>query len=120
MEQSNAWDDYAALYPQIDNELEMPVLLRTALSLVEGGRFIDVGCGEGGLLDVVRAEVGAAWEITGFEISGARGEKARARGHRGRPARRPAARERGRDGAAASGLEVALLLEQGEGRAARA
>jgi SAM-dependent methyltransferase len=81
VEQSNTWDDYAQLYPQIDNELDLPVLLRTALSLVEGGRFIDVGCGEGGLLDVVRAEVGHTWELTGFEISGARGERARARGH---------------------------------------
>jgi SAM-dependent methyltransferase len=79
--QSNEWDDYADLYPQIDNELEMPVLLRTALSLVDGKRFVDVGCGEGGLLDVVRAHVGDSWDITGFEISRTRGEKARARGH---------------------------------------
>lgn len=81
MDHTNDWDDYAELYPQIDNELELPVLLRTALALVEGKRFIDVGCGEGGLLDVVRAEVGDTWDITGFEISGARGERARERGH---------------------------------------
>ncbi|HYH72216.1 MAG TPA: class I SAM-dependent methyltransferase [Nocardioides sp.] len=81
MDQTNDWDDYAELYPQIDNELDVPVLLRTALSLVEGQRFIDVGCGEGGLLDVVRAEVGSSWEVTGFEISGTRGERARERGH---------------------------------------
>lgn len=81
MEHANNWDDYAELYPQIDNELEVPVLLRTALSLVGGKRFIDVGCGEGGLLDVVRAEVGDSWDITGFEISGTRGERARERGH---------------------------------------
>ena len=81
MDQRNDWDDYAELYPQIDNELDVPVLLRTALSLVEGQRFIDVGCGEGGLLDVVRAEVGSSWEVTGFEISGTRGERARERGH---------------------------------------
>lgn len=81
MDQTNDWDDYAELYPQIDNELDVPVLLRTALSLVEGQRFIDVGCGEGGLLDVVRAEVGSSWEVTGFEISGTRGERARQRGH---------------------------------------
>lgn len=82
MEQPNEWDEYAELYPQIDNELELPVLLRTALALAQGQRFVDVGCGEGGLLDVVRAEVGDAWDITGFEISGARGERARERGHR--------------------------------------
>jgi len=81
VDQTNDWDDYAELYPQIDNELDVPVLLRTALSLVEGQRFIDVGCGEGGLLDVVRAEVGSSWEVTGFEISGTRGERARERGH---------------------------------------
>jgi SAM-dependent methyltransferase len=78
---TNNWDDYAELYPQIDNDLDVPVLLRTALSLVDGNRFIDVGCGEGGLLDVVRAEVGASWEITGFEISGTRGRRAQQRGH---------------------------------------
>ena len=89
MTQSNDWDDYAELYPQIDNELDVPVLLRTALSLVEGKRFVDVGCGEGGLLDVVRAEVGDSWDITGFEIS--------ARTRRARPrSRAPRARLRGR------------------------
>lgn len=81
MEHTNEWDEYAHLYPQIDNELDLPVLLQAALSLVEGTRFVDVGCGEGGLLDVVRAEVGDSWDITGFEISGARGERARERGH---------------------------------------
>ena len=81
MTQSNEWDDYAELYPQIDNELEMPLLLRTALSLVDGERFVDVGCGEGGLLDVVRSEVGEAWKVTGFEISASRGQRAEQRGH---------------------------------------
>ena len=32
MEETNQWDDYAELYPQIDNELDVPVLLRTALA----------------------------------------------------------------------------------------
>ena len=81
MDTSNNWDDYAELYPQIDNELQVPVLLRTALALVEGQRFIDVGCGEGGLLDVVRAEAGESWDLIGFEISGMRGERAKERGH---------------------------------------
>ena len=81
MDTTNDWDDYAQLYPQIDNELEVPVLLRTALSLVEGRRLIDVGCGEGGLLDAVRSEVGDAWDLTGFEISAHRGGRARERGH---------------------------------------
>jgi len=81
VENTNDWDDYAQLYPQIDNELDVPVLLRTALSLVEGNRFLDVGCGEGGLLDAVRSEVGGSWDITGFEISGTRGKRAEERGH---------------------------------------
>lgn len=81
MDTTNDWDDYAQLYPQIDNELDVPVLLRTALSLVEGRRLIDVGCGEGGLLDAVRSEVGTAWDLTGFEISAHRGSRARERGH---------------------------------------
>lgn len=81
MDNVNEWDDYAQLYPQIDNELDVPVLLRTALALVEGRRLVDVGCGEGGLLDAVRAEVGSSWHLTGFEISAHRGERARERGH---------------------------------------
>lgn len=81
MEQPSDWEQYAAAYPQIDNELDLPPLLRTALGLVTGGRFLDVGCGEGGLLDVVRSEVGDTWQITGFEISATRGERARERGH---------------------------------------
>ncbi|MCY4727838.1 class I SAM-dependent methyltransferase [Nocardioides sp. STR2] len=81
MAPSNEWDDYATIYPQIDNELEVPVLLRTALSLVPGRRLVDVGCGEGGLLDAVRDELGDAWDLTGFEISAQRGHRARERGH---------------------------------------
>ena len=82
MDATNDWDDYAQLYPQIDNELDVPVLLRTALSLVKGRALIDVGCGEGGLLDAIRSEVGNAWDLTGFEISAHRGERAHQRGHR--------------------------------------
>lgn len=82
MDTTHDWDEYAALYPQIDNELDVPVLLRTALSLVEGRTLIDVGCGEGGLLDAIRSEVGDTWDLTGFEISAHRGERARERGHR--------------------------------------
>lgn len=82
MEPTNDWDEYAAAYPQIDNEIELPPLLRTALGLVAGDRFLDVGCGEGSLLDVVAAEFGSSWQITGFEISRTRGERAESRGHR--------------------------------------
>ena len=82
MDHANDWDDYAELYPQIDNELELPVLLRTALALVDGKRFIDVGCGEGGLLDVVRAEVR---RLVGHhrlrDLDRARRARARERGH---------------------------------------
>ncbi len=81
MQETNEWDNYAELYPQIDNELSVPPLLRAALALVEGHRLIDIGCGEGGLLDVVRSEVGSTWDLTGFEISDSRGERARSRGH---------------------------------------
>jgi 2-polyprenyl-3-methyl-5-hydroxy-6-metoxy-1,4-benzoquinol methylase len=76
------WDQYAAVYPQIDNAAELPPLLRAALGLVSGNRFLDVGCGEGSLLDLVTEESQGAREITGFEISAARAERAQARGHR--------------------------------------
>lgn len=82
MESTNDWDEYAAAYPQIDNETAVPPLLRTALGLVSGDQFLDVGCGEGSLLDVVAAEYGHVWKINGFEISRTRGERAEARGHR--------------------------------------
>src|SRR4051794_9274103 len=78
---SEEWDTYATAYPQIDNEIDMPLLLRTALQLVPGDNLLDVGCGEGSLLDVVTAGFGGSWKVTGFEISHVRGERAQARGH---------------------------------------
>ena len=76
------WDTYATEYPQIDNEAELPPLLRAALALVPGDKFLDVGCGEGSLLDLVEEAFNGAWQITGFEISQVRGERAQSRGHR--------------------------------------
>jgi 2-polyprenyl-3-methyl-5-hydroxy-6-metoxy-1,4-benzoquinol methylase len=82
VEATGEWDAYASAYPQIDNEVDLPPLLRTALGLVSGKRLLDVGCGEGSLLDLVRAEYPGAWEVTGFEISRMRAERAEARGHK--------------------------------------
>lgn len=75
-----SWDDYAEQYRQVDHLAEeVPEVLRKALE-GRSGDFLDVGCGEGFLLDRVTKQF-PAWSITGFEISRARGDMASARGH---------------------------------------
>ncbi|SDD14995.1 Methyltransferase domain-containing protein [Geodermatophilus telluris] len=74
------WDAYAHTYPQLDDETTVPPLLRRVLD-DSAGRLIDVGCGEGALLDRLRETYGEAWSLTGFEVSTVRAEKARGSGH---------------------------------------
>jgi 2-polyprenyl-3-methyl-5-hydroxy-6-metoxy-1,4-benzoquinol methylase len=75
-----SWDDYAEQYRQVDHLAdEVPPVLHRALASGRGD-FLDVGCGEGFLLDRVTKEF-PDWSIIGFEISKARGGMASARGH---------------------------------------
>lgn len=74
------WDAYADTYPQLVDESAAPPLLAGALAASEGD-LIDVGCGDGILLDLLRREFGHRWRIKGFEISPGRAELARSRGH---------------------------------------
>jgi 2-polyprenyl-3-methyl-5-hydroxy-6-metoxy-1,4-benzoquinol methylase len=75
-----SWDDYAEHYRQVDHLTDVvPPVLREALAAADGD-FLDVGCGEGFLLDRVTREF-PSWTITGFEISRARADMAGARGH---------------------------------------
>jgi 2-polyprenyl-3-methyl-5-hydroxy-6-metoxy-1,4-benzoquinol methylase len=74
------WDAYAGTYRQLVDESTVPPLLAGVMS-ASSGTMIDVGCGDGILLDLVRAAFGGNWKIEGFEISPARAEIARARGH---------------------------------------
>lgn len=76
-----SWDDYARQYRQVDHLApEVPPLLETALA-GRTGRFLDVGCGEGFLLDRI-ARDHPGWDSTGFEISEERASIARSRGHK--------------------------------------
>jgi len=77
---STDWDSYAHTYRQIDESSEVPLLLAAFLS-GRSGTLIDVGCGEGSLLNAVRDKVGDAWKLTGFEVSEARADMARKNGH---------------------------------------
>jgi 2-polyprenyl-3-methyl-5-hydroxy-6-metoxy-1,4-benzoquinol methylase len=75
-----SWDDYATEYAQLDHFVEdLPPTLEIALG--EGpGRLLDVGCGEGFLLDRVRRQH-PEWSTTGLEISEVRADIARGKGH---------------------------------------
>jgi 2-polyprenyl-3-methyl-5-hydroxy-6-metoxy-1,4-benzoquinol methylase len=76
-----SWEAYAEQYRQVDHGPEgVPPLLDRVLD-TDPGTFIDVGCGEGFLLDRVR-EHRPGWDITGFEISRYRADVAARRGHR--------------------------------------
>lgn len=77
---STDWDSYAHTYRQIDESSEVPPLLSAFLS-GRRGTLIDVGCGEGSLLNAVRDKVGDTWALTGFEVSEARADMARKNGH---------------------------------------
>ncbi|MDL5154672.1 class I SAM-dependent methyltransferase [Actinomycetospora termitidis] len=74
------WDAYAGTYRQLVDESTVPPLLAGVMSAATG-TMIDVGCGDGILLDLVRGSFGDSWGIQGFEISAARADIARARGH---------------------------------------
>lgn len=75
-----SWDDYAEQYRQVDHlAQEVPKVLAPAF-VSTTGTFLDVGCGEGFLLDRVRREH-PSWEVTGFEVSRSRAHIAAARGH---------------------------------------
>lgn len=60
------WETYAAIYRQIDKSSELPPLLAAVIS-GRKGTLIDVGCGEGSLLNAAKARFGDFWELTGFE-----------------------------------------------------
>lgn len=75
------WDSYAATYRQIDRSSDLPPLLAAVMSGRQG-TLIDVGCGEGSLLNAARTAFGDSWDLTGFEVSEARAEMARNAGHR--------------------------------------
>lgn len=75
-----SWDDYAQQYRQVDHlPQDLPPVLAAGLT-ARIGRLLDIGCGEGFLLDRIRNHR-PDWEITGFEVSHERAEMARARGH---------------------------------------
>ncbi len=75
------WETYAATYRQIDRSSTLPPLLAAVMS-GRKGTLIDVGCGEGSLLNAAKARFGRSWELTGFEVSEARAGMARSAGHR--------------------------------------
>lgn len=74
------WDAYAQTYRQLDDEPTVPHLLRRVLD-ASTGSLIDVGCGEGALLDRLRTQYGDAWSLTGYEVSTLRADLARSHGH---------------------------------------
>jgi 2-polyprenyl-3-methyl-5-hydroxy-6-metoxy-1,4-benzoquinol methylase len=74
------WDEYARTYRQIERDAAVPTLLAGHLT-GRSGTAIDVGCGEGDLLDRL-AQGFPAWDVSGFEISAFRADLARSRGHR--------------------------------------
>lgn len=76
-----SWDEYAERYRQVDHLAPgVPPVLSPALAAPTGS-FLDVGCGEGFLLDRVGREH-PSWQLTGFEVSPSRADIAAARGHR--------------------------------------
>lgn len=74
------WDTYAEQYRQVEFKAGIPPLLDRVLS-TGSGRLLDMGCGEGALLDRLRDRYGSTWQLVGFEVSRVRAEMARARDH---------------------------------------
>lgn len=74
------WDEYARKYRQLERDSHLPALLVEYLA-ARAGTAIDVGCGEGDLLDRI-AQSYPLWDVSGFEISSFRADIARGRGHR--------------------------------------
>lgn len=75
------WDQYAEAYPQLDDTATVPPLLHRAMA-GSSGTALDVGCGDGGLLSLLRAAYGGDWDLVGFEVSPVRADTTRRRGHR--------------------------------------
>lgn len=73
------WDEYAKTYRQVERAPSIPSLVSRVMR-GRSGTAVDVGCGEGDLLDRLTAEF-PTWDVTGFEVSEFRGELARQRGH---------------------------------------
>ena len=74
------WDTYAEQYRQLDYKTGIPPLLAGVLS-ASSGSLLDMGCGEGALLDRIRNRYPDSWEMMGFEVSEIRAGIAAARGH---------------------------------------
>ena len=74
------WDQYAAKYRQIERQTSVPSLLVAEMT-DRSGTAVDVGCGEGDLMDRL-AQQFPTWDVSGFEVSSFRAEVARSRGHR--------------------------------------
>lgn len=75
------WDSYAEQYRQLDYKSDIPPALAGLLSATSGS-LLDMGCGEGALLDRLRARFSDTWTMTGFEVSALRADLATSRGHR--------------------------------------
>lgn len=74
------WDAYADRYRQVEFKADVPPLLASLLSS-RSGNLLDMGCGEGALLDRLRDRFSGSWRLTGFEVSQVRADFARQRGH---------------------------------------
>lgn len=74
------WDQYADTYRQVDDEATVPPLLKRVMDATSG-RVLDVGCGEGALMDRLRDNYADRWKILGFEVSQKRADITGARGH---------------------------------------
>jgi 2-polyprenyl-3-methyl-5-hydroxy-6-metoxy-1,4-benzoquinol methylase len=74
------WELYGQTYRQLDDQKPVPPLLRRVLDEATGS-LIDVGCGEGALLDRLRESYAGSWTAVGYEVSSFRADMGRRRGH---------------------------------------